>query len=309
MRIGIIGIISNPSKRFSSHNAGWNFVYRSMLEQRYNCAVDILTAKDDWDKYDHLWISEGVNYRPGVWNLFGGVTDALKKRLHKLSEYEGELLFWGDIAPIYQNLCDNRNIDIFVYKEITIVKNIIESNKIILGDSHSVSVYQPKWHISRNDGKTLNFFSNQPYEVYEEMAVEYNTIRFYAGNIDIRHHFCRLYEDIDLYDKIDTMVNNLSDRLSIFENVEVVAPLRSPLDSRRIPKTGYYKKHPFYGSHASREEARAILHMSLKKHFKNVLEWPETVHLNDVLLSSAMEAKQSVHLAPSAYMFKNELFN
>ena len=275
-----------------------------MLEQRYGQSVDILTDKDDWSRYDHLWVTEGMNFREGVWNLFGGVGERLLKRLQMLADYEGELYYWGDFAPDYQDLCDKRGIDMFVYQAIEPVHQIIESDKIILGDSHTVSVYEPGWHIERMDGRTLYSLVKQDISYYGELAHDYDKIRFYAGNIDIRFHFGRLYDCVDMYIEIPKLVEELAEKLSVFDYVEVVDPLRNAPDDRPLPKTGYYKGNPFYGSFDAREEARAILSRSLKDNFDNVLEWPKTFHYDDVLSEVVMEARRSVHLAPKYYMFK-----
>ena len=49
----IVGIVSNPVKSLNSHNGGWTLVLKSMFN------ADILTEKDDWNKYDEIILSEG----------------------------------------------------------------------------------------------------------------------------------------------------------------------------------------------------------------------------------------------------------
>lgn len=280
-----------------------------MLEERYGTTVDLVHERDDWSQYDHLWVSEGMNFREGVWNLFGGVSDGLINRLNKLSEYQGELYYWGDFAPDYQDLSDSRKLDLFIYQPIQPVHQIIESDKIIVGDSHTVSVYEPGWHIDRMDGRTLYNLAKRDISYFGEMAHDYKKIRFYAGNIDIRFHFCRLYDSVDIYYEIPKLVEELAEKLSVFEEIEIVDPLRNAPDDRPIPKSGLYKGEPFYGSFDAREDARAILSNAFKDNFETVLEWPETMYCDEVLSECFMEARRSVHLAPKSYMFHGKLFN
>ena len=66
----IVGLVSNPAKSLNSHNGGWTLVLRHILK------ADVLTEKDDWDQYDELILSEGINYKEGIFNFFGGVQDS-----------------------------------------------------------------------------------------------------------------------------------------------------------------------------------------------------------------------------------------
>lgn len=316
-KIGIIGIVGNPSQRKTSHNAGWTYVYRSMLEQKYGTKVDILTHKDDWDLYDVLWINEGVNFRIGTWNLFGGVNDNLIIRLNKLIAYSGELHFWGDKAPKYNELIDSRKINLsWSEKTICCHKNILNSNKLVFGDSHTISVYQKGFNIIRLDGQTLHGALRD--DLFSKYIPEnIDTLRVYFGNIDIRHHICRIYSTTqDRRASINYLIDQLFYKLSYIDrncDIEIVELLPIEHESRKLPKTGYYKGQPFYGDMHERQECVDYFNYLLEERCKEkgykYLDW---YYLTNTDLTSPIEPKQmfrfmegtsSVHIAPHSYMF------
>ena len=53
---------------------------------------------------------------------------------------------------------DKKELQCIIKTGALLCKN--NTNKLILGDSHSVSIYKPGYCINRNDGKTLNGFLN-----------------------------------------------------------------------------------------------------------------------------------------------------
>jgi hypothetical protein len=117
-------------------------------------------------------------------------------------------------------------------------------------------------------------------------------------------------------------------------NVEVVELLPAEHESRRLPKTGFYKKKPFYGTWEQRSELVNIFNHVLQqgtKHYGGytTIPWPtEYVHHTEVTIDgkevsgifkecknqdlifkkgmlrfSVMEKPHSVHVAPSYYLW------
>jgi hypothetical protein len=309
-KIGMIGVIANPSTRLSSHNAGWTNIYKSMLIDKYDTEIDILNEKDDWSSYDILWVNEGVNFKAGVWNLFGGISDILKTRLAKLSTFKGEVNVWGHEVPNYKELCKTRKILIEDFPEIKWHRFIEKYKSIVLGDSHSMSTWIPGMNISRNDGKTLHGLLDDGIKEYIPDHIS-DTVMFYAGNIDIRHHLCRLYTPDKYAREIKKLITNLEYQLkSTGLNVIVVQPLPIENESRKLPKTGYYKGQPFWGPWVDRNKARSILSYQLEEMSINngweFVKWPDKFY-NDMneLPFDVLEARQSVHVAPKHYLHAN----
>lgn len=318
MKIAIVGVIQPPSVSLSSHNAGNTYAIKSMAEELFGSGIEIQKDPLKWDDYDALLITEGVNYRTGKANLFGGVSDDLIQRLSALQNYLGDIYYFGPEVPKYKELVDKRLngtviqgveykdpemecLDAFLQKKI---------NRLVLGDSHSLSVFEKGWRLSRNDGKTMHGFLKEGLKSYVDGNVKH--LRFYAGNIDVRHHLCRKFRAGELHRKtaIHEMVLELSNQLSALalESVEVVSLLPIEDDSRKIPKTGYYEGKPFYGSVSEREYCVKVFNESLEEmcNFNGFkfLKWEGLQDIYGLLDFDKMESKQSVHLAPKSYMFK-----
>lgn len=315
-KIGMVGILANPTVRTSSHNAGYTFIYLSMLRMIYGKHIDVLKEGDNWDKYDVLWINEGVNFKEGQFNLFGGVTEALTTRIQKLNDFKGQVNFWGNFMPDYQTLCAKRNIPGEFTKDIIVHWYPIDSKKMVLGDSHSMSVYTPGYHISRNDGKTLHGFLNDGIENYLEENTQH--LRFYAGNIDVRHHICRLYKSEPARKKaISKMVLELEKQLLALdlETIEILELLPIENESRKLPKTGYYKKKPFWGTWEERMDCVDVFNQCFRiiciRNGWSFIQWPKDNICNDLgeLDFEVMEARQSVHIAPKYYMYGDLFVN
>ena len=326
MKIGIIGILQNPSKRETSHNAGWTYTLRSQLEIKYETTVDLLTEKDDWNRYQILYITEGVNFRPGVWNLFGGVSEKLVLRLNKLHDFQGSLHFYGNEAPNYLDLIEKRNIDIkfdlkftrnSLPKKINPCPYILDHENVVVGDSHSISVFEDHYIIDRHDGQTLHgALVNGLYSYLEHFKKPIKKLRLYFGNIDVRHHLCRLYPDEKQRSKeikklVDSYINGckylLNKQRNLVNEIEIVELLPIEDESRKIPKTGYYKGQPFWGTREQRIQCVVEFNLYLQqqlileKHI-NILNWNLGGNLVQLDFKN-MESGSSVHLAPHSYMY------
>lgn len=317
MNIAIVGILSNPSVSLRSHNAGNTYYVKSYIQYAYpEAQVSIMTEKDDWSKADILFITEGVNFREGVYNLFGGVSDELKHRLFMLMNFEGRIFSFGREKVYYWPLIVKRNIPGFErYSDLEIDEKIhrvlgIDSftDSLVLGDSHSLSVYSEGMDLDRNDGKTLHGFLKDGLRSY--VGENYKMLRFYAGNIDVRHHICRMYREHERRAVIRTMVRDLGDQLEALnlERIQVVELLPIENEERKLPKTGYFDGRPFWGSWEERNAVKdlfnaEILDMCLERGFE-YLSWNGLTNIFGELDFSKMEGSSSVHLAPHFYMFK-----
>ena len=168
---------------------------------------------------------------------------------------------------------------------------------------------------------TLNLFAEPSLnveQVIEEksgMGVDYLThLTFYVGNIDIRHHLCRQENSRE---RIHAMVIELAHQFKRLKipNIEIVQALPIENISRKLPKSGYYKGTPYFGSWEERTRLVNTFNMSGDKiaieNNWSVFRWPASF-LNDKgeLEFDYMERPKSIHLSPLAYrwdLFENEL--
>lgn len=306
MKVGMIGIVNNLSTRLSSHNAGWTYVSRSALEQHFGCKVDIVDNNANINDYDILVVNEGVNYRENVFNFFGGVQDSQIISLTKFSNFKGMLYCVN--TPIDYNLLLTKRKELkhleyeLCFKKPEVIDLSKINSKLVLGDSHSLSVYHKGYSISRNDGKTLHGFLKIGIKEFIDSKVD--TLVFYAGNIDIRFHLHNYGKE-----GIDKLILELEKQLKEInlKSVSLVKLLPIEDESRKLPGTGLYKGKPFYGSRQVRSELVSYFNNKLEeicnKNNWNILSWNFDYQNFSFDL---MEAKQSVHLRPSSYMFINQ---
>ncbi|MEM4261309.1 MAG: hypothetical protein QXG00_08750, partial [Candidatus Woesearchaeota archaeon] len=133
-------------------------------------------------------------------------------------------------------------------------------------------------------------------------------ITCYYGNIDIRHHLCR--ED-NPKQKLTSLLNEYEKQIKELNipNVELVAPLPIEDESRRLPKTGYFKGSPFYGSREQRQELQKEMQNQLSeiclKNKWSLFTWPEEWYQLDgiTFMKTYMESPKSVHLAPCYHRY------
>ena len=161
-KIGMLGVLTNLGTRLYSHNAGWTYVTRSILSEKCDQEVDIVSNTDDFDQYDVLIINEGANFKPGVFNFFGGAQDRQVEALKKFSSYEGNVFYLGDFAD-YTIPCKKRkdlsDISDLTFPEGKVIDISNYGDSIIIGDSHSISAWEPGKTINRLDGNKKLFSS------------------------------------------------------------------------------------------------------------------------------------------------------
>jgi hypothetical protein len=306
-KIGMIGVISNPVQRLTSHNGGWTLVVKSILENKFNTEIDILTEKDDWNKYHALVINEGINYKFGSYNFFGGVSQQVFDKLDKFKQFKGDIYSTEDVD--YNHLCNSRkelnNLSSNNYRIPEVIKMSHQSNKLILGDSHSVSVFKPKYCISRNDGKTLHGFLKNGIKSYVNDSIK--ELIFYAGNIDVRFHIGRQITPSNSIEDLCFKLENQLKELKI-EKISLVGLIPIEAETRKIPKSGQYKGKNFFESRGERQFYVKHFNRCFKEICKRnnwkFLEW--SFDYDEELSFDDMEARQSVHLRPTSYMFANE---
>jgi len=305
----MLGVVNNLSTRMSSHNAGWTYVTKSVLENYFNENIEILDNRNDLSSYDIIIINEGVNYKPFTFNFFGGVQQRQIDALINLSKYNGDLYSVNHEVD-YNYLMNNRkdfkdyNLNFKIPKVIDLSKT---SNKLVLGDSHCLSVYKKGYSISRNDGKTLHGFLSNSIQSYLHKNI--SEIIFYAGNIDIRFHVHRFGGKKainDLCKKLYHQVKELIDKEII---VTLTHLIPSEDESRKIPGTGLYKGKKYFGTQIERLEYiryyNSLIDRICNKLNIDCIRW-DFDYTNGLSFDN-MEARQSVHIRPSSYKYISEL--
>ena len=286
MKTAIIGILNNPATSLNSHSAGMVHI----VSELFNATV--INENDNWDDYERLIIYHGVNFRPGSFNVIGGINDDVILRANKLTSFKGEVLSLDGFQ--LNDFSIKRKLSLFDdFKDISLVE-LPERDNLVIGDSHSLSVWpNSSYTIKRNDGKTLHGFLKLNLDLYN-----YKDIIFYFCNIDLRFHLCRQNDPIsatkNLFDKYCEYASKYNSTLTELLPIEAT--------SRVIPKSGQYKGENFFGSWEQRNELRLLANNIMNSSGIPIIKWPNTF-INSLghLSFDVMEPKQSVHIRPKYY--------
>lgn len=285
--IGIVGILNNPATSLNSHSAGMVHIVSKLFE------ADILTEQDNWSNYEKIIVYHGVNFKPGSYNIIGGINPSVLQRAEKLNNFKGL----------------KYTLDGFQLKEFSIKRKLnkydsvidmpcIElpkKNSLVIGDSHSISVWpNENYSISRNDGKTLHGFLKTEVDLKA-----YEHVILYFGNIDLRFHLAR---QANPHDATKELFNRYCEYASKY-NASITQLLPIEDESRKIPKSGQYKGQNYFGSIGLRKELRLIANEIMYKSKLDFIEWPSWfLNEHGNLSFDIMELKQSVHIRPEFYI-------
>lgn len=325
IRIGIAILVGKFSDRLSSHKSAWPFMLANQLTNAgYNNVNVITTTTEDWSNYDCIILDHGMEFK-GTFNIFGGANDDLYQQLSRL--YSGVKMYsmhhdMPDIGELITKRLKT-GTDLFktlesrieeateICKTIPRIDHITKTNKLCFGDSHSFSMYTPGCMANRNDGLTLFGAAKRGFNEYVYPWITELTV--YLGNIDIRHHLMRQDKPADAVKKL---INNYEAELLKLQangvkTIEVVQALPIENESRKLPKTGYYKGTPFAGSWSERTELvkqfNKLVDDMCSRNGWQVYEHPE-VYTNSLgeLSFDVMEKPKSVHLAREFYRWDLE---
>jgi hypothetical protein len=207
----------------------------------------------------------------------------------------------GDIHPDW-HLVDWENLKKIEDTAIT-VREIETTNRAIAGDSHAICMYRPTWFVNSVPFKTLHGALKEGLQTFIEP--HHKIAEFYFGNIDVRHHLNRLP---NMEQRTRNLANRYHEQLVSLDLEEVSAYELLPIEneSRILPKTGYYKGSPFYGSWEQRNKARLIFKDEMKnlcaKSRVNFIDWVDPLLNNSGELDfECMEKPKSVHLSRNSY--------
>lgn len=318
-KIAIDGIVQSFSHKIGSHRSAWAFLIRAQLKSLGYTNVDV--SPQDIHQYD-VWIVEhGMEFK-GTFNIFGGANDELYHKLNRYLHFKGIIieLVNDDIQANVGELIRNRlktGTELFKtlnpedfddkYPSINHCNGILRSNHLYLGDSHTLSIANPKCMVSRNDGMTLfGFFKKDLISDY--LSDDISEVTLSLGNIDIRHHLCRQPNPkkslLDMVGQIRSMVMNNAD---IKFNFVETLPIEN--ESRVLPKTGYYKGTPFFGSWQERTGLSDLFNKAIELTASTlptmtVIKHPQCYRNESNELDFAvMETNRSVHLSRQFYHY------
>jgi len=318
MKIVIGNPLSNPPRKANSHVRGWAVHWAETARGSVAHKGEVPTNEPCVYFFEH-----GVNFGGGL-NLFGGLNDDVAQSVISFVEHWNpqSRLFSCDIdMPDYASMLRGRlgatsTSAIITENDINKFGLILETaktirncdlpgyRKVCIGDSHTAAFTDKNSTGLRKNGQTLfgALKNNYLQESIDSLHSDIRVITVCFGSIDIRHHICRQSDPKASIDKMLDDLLELTKKNSHLE-FEVCGPVPVEYEGRRIPKTGFYKGDPFFGSREQRLELTLYWIEGLKKRFKNVVTVPENWYSMDgeVFAKDKMEFGGSVHLSPESY--------
>jgi len=317
--------------RIASHRGAQGAMYADMIRQTgVDIDVNWSGKIENHNDYDVMYVYHGNDWSGGM-NVFGGVQGfpyAFNTR--NFSQFKGKVYSLAIDFPPYHEMIKSRldrakekgtqiqeewlDVDLDnlqrMYETAEVVKYPFIGPKLVIGDSHSICMYRPGWTVNSVPFKTLNgALKNFESFITDVAPIEsFTHLECYFGNIDIRHHLCRIEGDPienarDLARKYYHAVMDIPiPNKSIYE----LLPIEN--ESRKIPQTGYYKKKPFWGSWEERNQARLAFREELTMMAIMYNAEVDLITWTDYLMNDKgeldfkhMEKPQSIHLSRGSY--------
>ena len=299
----ITGTFSKIPRKKNSHGYGWARTWAENLNVGIN---------HDADPVEILYLDHGVNFGGSI-NLFGGFDDKLKQRVDNF--LLADKVYSLDIdMPEYGNMlakrkdCPDKDWCARVQDKCdgaqTMLSTDLDTDWLTIGDSHTAAFAPEGSMVIKTNGLTLNGMIKNNFQYVRDHMAKCNNLQgitLVFGNIDLRHHICRLGID---YRDMWIEFKRFGDSLQI--PVEYAVPWPIEFEGRKLPKTGYYKGQPFWGSYYDRSQALAGIIETMDMISMNKIMYPnEWLMMNpEVYAKEKMEGTSSVHISPECYRRK-----
>lgn len=319
------------SDRPASHRSSQGVIYADMIrESGVDLDINFGGKIEDYNQYETLYVYHGNDWF-GSLNLFGGLQGYSNvANVKAFSQFKGRVISLACDFPPYHEILVERilkaqqnnkeiqpewlEVDMENLKRMHIhaptVKFPHKTDMIVIGDSHSICMYRPGWTVNSIPFKTLNGVIGDGISAGIKDCIPFKDLKLvkslecYFGNIDIRHHLCRISSNHvqntkDLVKRYVEAVEALP-----IDDVSIYEPLLIENPSRKLPKTGYYKGQPFYGTWEQRNECRQVFADEVER----IASRAKLIRWTDYLANSIgeldfakMEKPQSVHLSREFY--------
>ncbi len=246
----------------------------------------------------------------GSLNLFGGYAQDLEDRIEAALQAE---TVWSldidmpDYAKMLSTRKDGPSSDFldrlweWQSKAKTLRSTDLKTKWLTIGDSHTAAWAPHGSMVVKENGKTLfgQARDDFPYvRQYLEECPQIEGVTMVFGNIDVRHHLCRLGTD---WREMYREWKRFGDGLGL--KVEYSLPWPVEFEDRKLPKTGWYKGQPFWGSQSERSELVQQIHTFMESENMVSVKFPtQWFDLSpEQYAKERMERPQSVHLSPEYY--------
>jgi hypothetical protein len=305
--------ISNIPVNKKSHVYGWAKKWSDLLNIKIDHKCD--------QYHETVYIDHGANFS-GTLNLFGGANKDVFDRINrvmtseKVVSLDREMPDYGEMLrkrigakTTYEGIteawCDRLSVKCKWINSLKMEELSNAYDGITVGDSHTIAYANKGDAIFRNDGKTLHGALNEGLETFMRgVSAKDTPVTFCFGSIDVRHHICR-HGGLS-----KSMIERYVDQAySITNNPFFAKPVPVEFVGRRIPKSGFYKGEPFYGSWEDRRNITGefIMHLHDLLPEERIVGPPEEWYRMDPekYAKTHMELSSSFHIGPMYYRSEN----
>ena len=323
-RILVSALVGDIGVSLASHKYAWSTMLAGQLKHAGYKTVDInRQGKLNWEDYDVILLDHGMEFK-GSFNLFGGIDDKMYYATNRIFTKGVRVYSYAHEMPdigafirgrakatneLFKTLQPKVDEATEICKEIKKVDQITKTNRLILGDSHSFSLYRPGYMTSRHDGLTMHGALSRGLSTY--MFPWVDDLIVYFGNIDIRHHLMRQNDPLVAINKL---VEDYEEQLKGLGVSKIIVSEVLPIEneSRKLPKTGFYKGTPFFGSWAERDALHRYMNIKINEMCNrngwSVYHIPQCFYNEKGELTfDVMEKPQSVHISREFHYWNYEL--
>jgi hypothetical protein len=290
----ITGVFQKITRKPWSHTHGWSQSWSENLGIPINY---------DNEPVEEIFVDHGVNFG-GSLNLFGGYEQKLEDRIK--AALKAERVWSLDIdMPDYAGMLAARKDAPSAYL-LALLQEWQRKAKTLRSIDLALPWLTTAWAphnsmVVKENGKTLygQASTGFPYvREHLERCPWLQGVTMVFGNIDVRHHLCRLGTE---WRDIFREWKRFGDSLGI--KVEYSLPWPVEFEGRKLPKTGWYRGQPFWGSQAERAELVQQIHSFMEGENMVSVKFPtQWFDLSpEEYAKERMERPQSVHLSPQFY--------
>jgi hypothetical protein len=299
--------MGNVGSTLGSQGGAYGLIATRMIRDYFpQDQIDVNPKSHTWKDYDALFVCEGVNFMEGSFNVPGGPQPEHYEKMQAIADFKGGVKFINKEFDFegFNKRIKIENAEFPVGNLVNLFMDFgKKSRQAVISDSHGLSVWKPKRTLDFTPGRTLHGFLKR--STPEEINEKYDETTLYFGCIDVRFHLMRQENPkqatIDLFTRYVEFAKQLKDC-----TLATIIPVEH--ESRKIPGTGLYKKKPFFGTRAERQELVEIANEIIKNSGLKYIAWPD--EWNDATgekMLDILESRQSVHLKPKNYPYINEI--
>lgn len=320
---------TNVPAHEKSHVRGWSIGWAELLQADIDnkCSDNIM-------QYEKVYLDHGVNWS-GSLNLFAGAGDEIFERFNRLMargsanviSLDWEMPDYGAFLAKRLNAASTsdqitaewcESLSRFCKEVVWInqmnAAELSQSEWLAWGDSHTPAFARMGSAIIKKDGRTMyGVVKNKELDSIE-ITDSMKGITLSLGSIDVRHHLMRS-ESVSCdrlmqsyFDEVDRLRDRLVASTARSVRIELCAPVPIETVERKIPKTGYFKKTPYYGERGHRIQLDLQIMKAIKGSGYPLISPPQERYMMDgeKYAKEFMELGGSVHMSPTHYRRYNQ---